>query len=408
MNDNSAEIRTNPVFMTAKTAVCLMAYAGIPNAEDIMEKLELSYDNIPGMRDEQMILGNALVVESKYRTMCRLISESGLKTEVDLPCGYTPKAIHMTDKGIDFIGLDLPIAAEEAGAVIAPMADRSDKIRFCGVDATNYESLKKALGGVTGEICITTEGMMMYFTDSEASAVVSNIKKLLEEHSGCWITPDPEYAVQFFLTFSSVMGEEAVQKLIETKKSAAGQSDVAALQNSFIVDPTDPVNGIKKVSDFLDRHHLKAERINLGEIMPELSVYDKLSSEQIARFREAMKKCCYWKITLAKDDNMRDTINSTPFGFEFQPDGQGIMLKLCGRVDTLTAPEILRAFEEKDTAEFSSVTVDCSDMEYISSAGLRVLMIMHKNTNEGIRLIGVNDNVREILEQTGFDSIFGL
>ena len=47
-------------------------------------------------------------------------------------------------------------------------------------------------------------------------------------------------------------------------------------------------------------------------------------------------------------------------------------------------------------------------MEYISSAGLRVLMIMHKNTNEGIRLIGVNDNVREILEQTGFDSIFGL
>ena len=50
--------------------------------------------------------------------------------------------------------------------------------------------------------------------------------------------------------------------------------------------------------------------------------------------------------------------------------------------------------------------VDCSRLEYISSAGLRVLLIMHKACTGGVSLHGENESVREILEQTGFDSIF--
>ena len=43
---------------------------------------------------------------------------------------------------------------------------------------------------------------------------------------------------------------------------------------------------------------------------------------------------------------------------------------------------------------------------YISSAGLRVLLIMHKACTGGVSLYDANEIVREILEQTGFDSIF--
>ena len=42
-------------------------------------------------------------------------------------------------------------------------------IQISGVDAANPESLENALRGVTGPICISTEGMMMYFTETEAS-----------------------------------------------------------------------------------------------------------------------------------------------------------------------------------------------------------------------------------------------
>lgn len=49
--------------------------------------------------------------------------------------------------------------------------------------------------------------------------------------------------------------------------------------------------------------------------------------------------------------------------------------------------------------------IDCGRLDYISSAGLRVLLIMSKECPDGVRLRGVNQVVNEILEQSGFDSI---
>ncbi|MBP3803950.1 MAG: STAS domain-containing protein, partial [Oribacterium sp.] len=55
----------------------------------------------------------------------------------------------------------------------------------------------------------------------------------------------------------------------------------------------------------------------------------------------------------------------------------------------------------------SSVTIDCTDLQYISSAGLRVMMIIRKALpDSGLMLKGVTPGVREILETTGFMDIF--
>ncbi|WP_196810148.1 STAS domain-containing protein [Butyrivibrio sp. WCD3002] len=52
--------------------------------------------------------------------------------------------------------------------------------------------------------------------------------------------------------------------------------------------------------------------------------------------------------------------------------------------------------------------IDCHALDYISSAGLRVLVIMKKGCKEGVSLIGVNDLVSDILGQTGFSEILGI
>lgn len=136
--DYALMAKTNPVYLTAKTAVCLMAEAGIPHADDIVQKLGIGENGaVPGIPDPEMILGNAMVVEAKYRTMCRLIEKTGCPVNVDLPCGYTPKALHMSAKGIRFIGLDLPIVVQEIEPIIRSLSDHPDRINFCGVDATN-------------------------------------------------------------------------------------------------------------------------------------------------------------------------------------------------------------------------------------------------------------------------------
>ena len=401
MNDNNAQARTNPIFLTAKTAVCLMAQAGIPDAAEIVCRLNLDNNkSFQGMADADTILGNAVVVEAKYRAMCRLIENSGYNICVDLPCGYTPKAIHLTKKIFRFIGLDLPIVIQEVAPIIYSLVDCPQKISFGEVDATNYESLETALRDVDEPICISTEGMLMYFTENEIDSVISNIATLLSLHGGCWITPDPEFKLQFINTFRSVFGENSLGKLAAAGNTAIKQSNVANLSNSFIVDENNLAESIKTAENFLATHGLKAEKINLAENLPELSVYEKLTPKQILQFKDAMRRCNYWIITLDDKKNNVALQSRRPFEMSFNLENKILLMKLSGRVDSISAPKILTTWEaEKSANVIDAVKIDCSALEYISTAGVRVLSEIKKSC--GVELFNVSPTVSKILEQNG-------
>ncbi len=393
----SAQARTNPVFLTAKTAICLMAQAGIADATKIVRCLGLE-DNQPlqSMADTDTILGNAIVVEAKYRTMCRLIEDCGYSVCVDLPCGYTPKALHMTQKGLRFVGLDLPVVVQEVEPIIRSLAGNPERMNFGGVDATNYESLVAALRNIDEPLCITTEGMMMYLTENEVNAVIANIRNLLEVHGGCWITPDPEFKLQFIETFRSVFGENSLAKLATTGNTAMKQSNVANLSNSFIVDAANRF----PTENLLAKHGLNFERINLAEHMPELSVYRQLTSKQILQLKEAMRRCNYWLITLDDTRKPQSLPKQIPFEMNHTLANRILRIKLRGRVDSLSAPKILTAWEsEKNANVIAGVEIDCSELEYISSAGVRVLSDMQESCGRGILLVNVPSSLAEILSQ---------
>lgn len=398
--------RVNPVFLTAKTAVCLMMQAGIQDADKIVHALAME-SNVPiqNMMDAETILGNALVVESKYRTMCRLIEASGYQTCVDLPCGYTPKAIYMTEHNRNFVGLDLPIVVQEIEPIIHQLVGRVENMSFHGVDATNYTSLETALQGFTEPLCISTEGMMMYFSDDEVDTVIANIQRLLRVHGGCWITPDPEFALQFFGTFRAVFGEESLVKLMATKATAQGQSAVASLGNSFIIEPLDIPNSQARAEALLAKHGLKAQKVNLEENMPELSAYKQLAPEQVERFTEAMQHCHYWIITLDEGKEIQTDRPQAEQPFDLQHIvKKGILhLSLHGRLDTILSPKLLMVWEEANADErIEGIRIDCTRLEYISSAGIRLLLEMQENCNRHIVFCGARERVKEILQQKGF------
>lgn len=77
------------------------------------------------------------------------------------------------------------------------------------------------------------------------------------------------------------------------------------------------------------------------------------------------------------------------------------------RLDTTTAPELDKMLPEAlDGAK--ELVFDLTKMEYISSAGLRVLLKAQKmmNAQGSMKLIGVKESIMEILEVTGFADIF--
>ena len=86
-----------------------------------------------------------------------------------------------------------------------------------------------------------------------------------------------------------------------------------------------------------------------------------------------------------------------------------IFAKLSGELDTAAAQETENALQPLLNCQGKDIVIDCTELEYISSSGLRVLLgILKKAQAVGSRVIlkNVNDVIRDVLDLTGFISIF--
>lgn len=84
-----------------------------------------------------------------------------------------------------------------------------------------------------------------------------------------------------------------------------------------------------------------------------------------------------------------------------------LTLSIEGRVDTITSNKLEKEIDD-EMGNFNSLVLDFTDLEYISSAGLRVLISTQKKLKaEDIPMIirNVNDIVSEIFRMSGFDKI---
>ena len=86
--------------------------------------------------------------------------------------------------------------------------------------------------------------------------------------------------------------------------------------------------------------------------------------------------------------------------------GKSFTLSVEGRLDTLTAPELEKEINEL-SASAEDLVVDFAKLEYISSAGLRVLLSAHKvfAKKSGMTITNVNETIMDIFEVTGFKDI---
>ena len=422
-NQSLREI-VNPVFKTAKITLFHLASTGDEDAKKIVDKLGLTFETVQDSElteeAQNQLLWESIFYEIRFRTINKLIETSGFDVEVDLPCGYTPRAVEFARQNKKFVGLDLPATIYEAEPAIMSLIDeeRRKLISFHAVDATNYFSLKKIFDEINAPVCITTEGLLMYFTNSEAATLCDNIRKVLEAHGGCWITLDPELPIQSVTIAKIFRGENFMQDITKILSKMTTKSDVLIRDKGMIINPIvinpfkDIQTGREKAMKFLQAHGLKAERMIVADYMPEIKSFSRINKNLREELKAAMKNIGYWKITLDKADKTNITASTSEagnFSFESKFNDGCLELAFTGRLDTLNSPEVLAFFENfSKQHEINNVVVDCRELDYISSAGLRILLIMHKRTENGVTLKKINSLVKEILEQTGFDSVFNL
>ena len=82
------------------------------------------------------------------------------------------------------------------------------------------------------------------------------------------------------------------------------------------------------------------------------------------------------------------------------------IIEIVGRLDTITAPALDKTISE-DIGDTKNLVLDVKGMEYISSAGLRVLLAAQKKMQKigSMKVRGVCEEVMEVFEMTGFADI---
>ncbi|HAG70060.1 MAG TPA: hypothetical protein DCL38_08805, partial [Lachnospiraceae bacterium] len=148
-----------------------------------------------------------------------------------------------------------------------------------------------------------------------------------------------------------------------------------------------------------------------------LHLFDAMTDEEIERLKENMKHVNVWKITpdpdfkeeenAVWDSSEADIDTELPFEVKSSLRDGLLEMSIQGRMDTITAPQLLKQFQEAGEG-ITGIHIDVSRMAYVSSAGLRVLLIMYKSLKDkdSFELTGVNAAIREIMETTGFDQFF--
>ena len=94
---------------------------------------------------------------------------------------------------------------------------------------------------------------------------------------------------------------------------------------------------------------------------------------------------------------------------ESRKDGNRIVVSVAGRMDAVSAPEFDRKSDELLAEGLTAFVLDFSGLEYISSAGLRSLLVLGKklSAKKGKLVIAsVKDVVKEVFTISGFGAIF--
>ena len=397
METSTAE-KTNPVIDTARLTLSQLAAAGVSEASALADRLGLTDAMRKYDVGKAVVSPFAVIQEARYQFLNRCFTQSGANTILDAACGFSPRGMMLAQGGLHYLGMDLEAAVHamnEVAAAVAAEKSFPGSFRYQLVDITNPTAIQTAADAFEGPVAMGCEGLLVYLGEYEFESMIQGVAAVLHRHGGCFVTPDFNTAGFMAGILMAVLGEDAGMKaLLELRSSIQSHSDV-----TFGTTVT-----AKKAPAFYSmfaRYGLAYEEI---PFLPEDAVlhsFSGLTPGQIAEIRRRLSPVTGLRLTAKSGACQTDLAQTDSFHAESSLTGTVLQFVLTGRLDSISAPLLLDLFGKH--AGVTAITIDASALEYISSAGLRTLLIMQKALKESrIRILHPTEPVMDILEQTGF------
>lgn len=395
---------TNPVFNTAKMTLTLLSAVG--NEDSVAIEKVLGFKQMPHVDvkgDEYEILKRvgAITIELRYALANRLIEQAGNKNVLDLACGYTPKAKYLMDRGYNYVGGDLPAVVEDMARVSKELL--GGKALFQVVDVTNGESVAAAAAHLPeGPVTINCEGLLAYLDKHEITAMVKNFAALLARRGGCWVTTDFESDHYFLAIIQAISGGQG-EKFLKLVDSQVNKKTADAAHAPVFANDDEKLAFLESMGLSVERRPITGVA-NMG-----LRTLYACTPEQREAISAALEKINLWIMTPGVAPAAKPAgTGAGGLAIDQDLNGDVLTIRLAGRMDSISAPALLNAFWDVPAGgAVKDIILDLKNLEYTSSAGLRVMLIMYKQMGEGhFRLENVNDTVSGILKDTGFSQFF--
>ena len=228
----------NPTYLTAKSTLFMLAGAGYEDAKRIIGALgtqdemrkNAAKDNggkslLSDKDRKELFAGTTTAIVARYEAVSRFMLKEGYTNLFDIACGYTPRSIYCARAGIDYVGVDVPVVAEELERLAQKIGLSQKHPTYMGADATNAASLTAAASLLQGAVLISCEGLALYLYAEEFEQLLGGIREVLLQHGGTWITSDMGVDYEAFAT-TCMSDPDAVKLYRKAKKAAMSSSNV--------------------------------------------------------------------------------------------------------------------------------------------------------------------------------------
>ena len=196
------DIDYEKISLTAHLAAYMRQFSDIPFASDVAELMHSREVFEALLQGQQMtpedLLWYAPIFELRYKSVTEAIRRTGSRQVLELASGLTLRGLAFAqDPRYTYIESDLTGISAEKKAIIASLrqkyglADHAN-LHFPAVNALERSHLQEAVKRLNRDqpLVVVNEGLFQYLSPDEIRAVVGNIRELLSEFRGSWITPD--------------------------------------------------------------------------------------------------------------------------------------------------------------------------------------------------------------------------
>jgi O-methyltransferase involved in polyketide biosynthesis len=190
------------VSLTARLAAYMRQFSDIPFAQDVAQRVRAEEAFKQLLQEHQMqpedLLWYAPIFEVRYKSIVEAIRKSGIRQVLELASGLTLRGLALVlDQEITYVETDLKEFTAEKAELVAHL-HRLYNLKLRGdlylgsANALDLQQLHEAAQFFDSAqpIAVVNEGLFPYLSSEEMEQVAQNVRDLLAEFGGVWITPD--------------------------------------------------------------------------------------------------------------------------------------------------------------------------------------------------------------------------